>query len=67
MSSRFDELVDRILESRTVYDTIYFNRLHGVPDKRIIESLREIHGLNEFQARQALREYHDETGEKELL
>lgn len=66
MTQRTDlrRLVDEILESRTIYETIRFLKLHGHREDEIKKELRRRHGLNDLQASQALREYQKNQGEE---
>ncbi len=59
MTQRYEfwRLINELLESRTVYDTIHILELKGASEEEIREELRRRHGLTPHQVSQALREY----------
>lgn len=62
MTEQRDELyrlVEEVLGSRTVEQTITLLKSHGLNDDPIKEELRRRHGLNKLQASEALREYRE--------
>ena len=59
MTQRYEfwRLINELLESRTVYDTIRILEFKGASEEEIREELRRRHGLSPQQVSQALREY----------
>ena len=53
------QLIDELLEARTVYDTVHFLKLQKLSDEEIVKQLQKRYSLAEHEAWNLLREYRE--------